>query len=234
MQPARPVPADGRDTQPVDRSRLVAQIDRLRATCRRQALALDKQGDVIALLRTGGRALKAENADLRSENARLRDARATPELAGEARTELGEARLALDAGAPRAARAMVASCLADQVTPSVLANAQLLISELVGNSVRHSHAAGHPVVVRVGVERALCHLEVADSGCAGEVTPRAPDLQHGGGLGLQIVQELSERWGLERAAAGGTRVWVYLLRAPLNSQAHGAGTQGVRRLASAM
>src|SRR5215218_7326495 len=89
MQPARPVPADGRDTQPADRSRLVAQIDRLRATCRRQALALDKQGDVIALLRTGGRALKAENADLRSENARLRDARATPELAGKARTELG-------------------------------------------------------------------------------------------------------------------------------------------------
>jgi anti-sigma regulatory factor (Ser/Thr protein kinase) len=234
MQPDRPVPADGRATQPVDRARLVSQIDRLRATCRRQALALDKQGDVVALLGTGGRALKAENADLRSENARLRDARATPELAGEARTELGEARLALDVGAPRAARVMVANCLADRVTPSVMANAQLLISELVGNSVRHSDAAGHPVVVRVGVERALCRLEVADSGCAGEVTARAPDLKHGGGLGLQIVQELSERWGLERAADGGTRVWVYLLRAPLTSQRHGAGTEGVRRVASAM
>jgi hypothetical protein len=89
------------------------------------------------------------------------------------------------------------------------------------------------VVVRVGVERALCHLEITNSECAGEVTPRAPDLKHGGGLGLQIVQELSERWGLERAAAGGTRVWVYLLRAPLTSQGHGAGTQGVRRVASA-
>jgi anti-sigma regulatory factor (Ser/Thr protein kinase) len=234
MQPDRPVPADGRATQPVDRARLVSQIDRLRATCRRQALALDKQGNVIALLRSGGRALKAENADLRSENARLRDARATPELAGEARTELGEVRLALDAGAPGAARVMVARCLADQVTPAVLADAQLLISELVGNSVRHSDAAAHPVVVRVGVERASCRLEVADSGCAGEVTPRAPDLNRGGGLGLQIVHELSERWGLERAAGGGTRVWVYLLRAPLTSNGHGAATHGVRRVASAM
>jgi anti-sigma regulatory factor (Ser/Thr protein kinase) len=234
MQPDRAVPADGRATQLVDRARLVSQIDRLRATCRRQALALDKQGNVIALLRTGGRALKAENADLRGENARLRDARAAPELAGEARTELGEVRLALDVGAPRAARAMVANCLADQVTPSVMADAQLLISELVGNSVRPSDAAGHAVVVRVAVERALCRLEVADSGSAGEVTPRAPDLNRGGGLGLQIVHELGERWGLERAAGGGTRVWVYLLRAPLTSNGHGAATHGVRRVASAM
>jgi anti-sigma regulatory factor (Ser/Thr protein kinase) len=186
------------------------------------------------LLRTGGRALKAENADLRSENARLRDARATPELAGEARTELGEARLALDVGAPRAARVMVANCLADHVTPSVMADAQLLISELVGNSVRHSDAAGDPVVVRVGVERTSCRLEVADSGRAGEVTPRAPDLKRGGGLGLQIVHELGQRWGLERDAGGGTRVWVDLLRAPPTSHGHGSGTQVVRRVASAM
>src|SRR3954453_9287460 len=163
MQSARPVPADVRATQPVDRARLVSQIDRLRATCRRQALALDKQGNVIALLRTGGRALKAENADLRSENARLHAAQATAAPSRDARVELGERRLAFDVGAARAARMLVANCIGDRVTPRVLANAQLLVSELVGNSVRHSAAAEDALVVRVAVEGALCRLEVEDS-----------------------------------------------------------------------
>jgi hypothetical protein len=31
---------------------------------------------------------------------------------------------------------------------------------------------------------------------------------------LNLVQTLSERWGTERAAAGGTRVWAQLLLTP--------------------
>jgi anti-sigma regulatory factor (Ser/Thr protein kinase) len=222
MQSDRPVPPDGRATLPVEDACAESEISRLRDTCRRQALALDKQSDVIALLRTGGRALKAENADLRGENTRLRDAPATPALVNEGRAELGVARLTLDAGAPRAARQAVADCVADQVTPTVLADAKLLISEMVSNSVRHSAAAGQAVVVRVGVERTLLRLEVEDSGSAGAIAPRAPDLNNGGGLGLQLVHELSERWGIERATGRGTRIWAHLRRAPLSHQGNGA------------
>ena len=222
MQSDRPVPLNGRATVPVEDACEESQISRLRDTCRRQALALDKQSDIITLLRTGGRALKAENADLRGENARLRAAPATPALVNEDRSELGVARLTLDEGAPRAARHRVADCVGEHVTPAVLADAKLLISEMVSNSVRHSAAAGQAVVVRVGVERALLRLEVEDSGCAGEIAPRAPDVNNGGGFGLQLVHELSERWGIERAAGGGTRIWAYLRRAPLSYQGNGA------------
>jgi anti-sigma regulatory factor (Ser/Thr protein kinase) len=234
MQPDRPVPVDSRETQPGAATRGVSEIDRLQATCRRQALALDKQGNVIALLRMGGRALKAENADLRSENARLRTEQAPPAPSEDARAELVESELAPDVDAARAARMLVANCLGGRVTPRVLANAQLLISELVANSVRHSAVAGDALVVRVAVEAALCRIEVEDSGCAGEIAPRTPDVRNGGGLGLQIVQQLSERWGLERAAGGGTRVWAYLRRTPLSAQPGDAETEGVRRVATAM
>jgi hypothetical protein len=44
------------------------------------------------------------------------------------------------------------------------------------------------------------------------IAPRSPDLEGGGGFGLNVVQALSERWGLERIAAGGTRVWAQLAR----------------------
>ena len=222
MQSDRPVPVNGRAPLPVEDACEESEISRLRDTCRRQALALAKQSDVIALLRTGGRALKAENADLRGENARLRDAPATPALVNEGHAELGVARLTLDEGAPRAARHAVTDCVADQVTPAVLADAKLLISELVSNSVRHSAATGQAVVVRVGVERTLLRLEVEDSGCSGEIAPRAPDLSNGGGLGLQLVHELSERWAIERTAGGGTRIWAYLRRAPQSHQGDGA------------
>jgi hypothetical protein len=150
MQSDRPVPVNGPATVPVEDACEESEIGRLRDTCRRQALALDKQSDVIALLRTGGRALKAENADLRCENARLRDASATPALVNEGRAELGVTRLTLAEDAPRAARQAVAECVGEHVTPTVLADAKLLISEMVSNS-----AAAGQAVVRAGVERAL-------------------------------------------------------------------------------
>jgi len=82
--------------------------------------------------------------------------------------------------------------------------------------VRHSAGPpGQTLIVRVALERGLCRLEVEDAGDGGEVVRRPPDMKHGGGLGLNIVHTLSERWGVERAVNGGTRVWAYVLQAPL-------------------
>jgi anti-sigma regulatory factor (Ser/Thr protein kinase) len=127
--------------------------------------------------------------------------------------------------APGAARIVVAECLRDRVAGSVLESARLVVSELVTNSVRHGGAsAPGVVVVRVGLTETMVRVEVEDRGRAGVIAPRSPDLEGGGGFGLNVVQVLSERWGLERVAAGGTRVWAQLSRAPLSAPASGDAT----------
>jgi hypothetical protein len=39
---------------------------------------------------------------------------------------------------------------------------------------------------------------VHDGGSTGSVMRRAPDLQHGGGFGLNVVEAVSRRWGVAR------------------------------------
>jgi serine/threonine-protein kinase RsbW len=195
----------------------VTELAVLRARCGRQALAIDKLREAVSVLRAGACALKAENAELRSENERICGVRDTTSELGRHAVGPGhaEAHLAVDVWAPAAARALVADCLCGRVSALTIERAQLVISELVGNSLRH--ASGPPdraLVVRISVEDALCRLEVEDAGCDGEVAPRVPDVKAGGGLGLNIVHTLSERWGIERAAGSGTRVWAYLADAP--------------------
>jgi anti-sigma regulatory factor (Ser/Thr protein kinase) len=117
----------------------------------------------------------------------------------------------LDVQAPGLARAVVARCLTGGVASSVLANAQLLVSELVTNSLLHSGAAeGDALAVRIHVWRDVCRIEVEDPGHAGVVALRPPDPVGGSGMGLNMVQTLSRRWGVVRASGGPTRVWAQL------------------------
>ncbi len=99
----------------------------------------------------------------------------------------------------------------ERVDAPVLSNAQLLLSELVTNSVRHSGIpAGAELVVRLRVWDDGCRIEVEDPGHGGAIAPRSRDPVEPGGMGLNMVQSLSERWGLARAAGGPTRVWAQL------------------------
>jgi anti-sigma regulatory factor (Ser/Thr protein kinase) len=111
------------------------------------------------------------------------------------------------------ARAAVVRWLPDDVAAEALADAKLVVSELVANSVRHGALASDGFVcVRLALGAGLMHVEVEDSGTTGVVAPRAPDLDGGGGFGLQIVAALARRWGIVREP--GTRVWVELASAP--------------------
>jgi anti-sigma regulatory factor (Ser/Thr protein kinase) len=121
-------------------------------------------------------------------------------------------RLPLDARAPGAARLVAAVFLRDRIAAVELDDAQLILTELVTNSLRHSGAFGAAVVVRFELTGASVRFEVEDPGHGGAIAPRPPDHGGGGGFGLHLVQALSERWGLERRAAGGTRVWAQLAR----------------------
>jgi hypothetical protein len=49
-------------------------------------------------------------------------------------------------------------------------------------------------------------FEVTDRGRTGAIARRAPDLQRGGGFGLNVVDVLAARWGVNRDT--GTRVWA--------------------------
>jgi len=193
-----------------------SELDGLRSAYRRQAHVIERLSAAASNLRSRAAALRAENAELRAANERIgRQGRN-----GAAR-EAGalEVCLPLDARAPGVARTLVER-LRGRVHVSVLEDALLVVSELVTNSVRHSGAsAGAVAVVRVELTRTMVRLEVEDPGRGGVIAPRAPDLD--GGFGLNLVGGLSERWGLERVAAGGTRVWAQLSRAP----AHAAGLQ---------
>ncbi|HEX2102416.1 MAG TPA: ATP-binding protein [Solirubrobacteraceae bacterium] len=117
-------------------------------------------------------------------------------------TAAGEARRAL------AARRLVAS----EREPELL----LLVSELVTNSVRH---AGLTDEERIRL-RARCvddsaYVEVCDAGHSGHLPgKREPSLDalEPGGLGLVLVDEMADRWGVEQGD-GETCVWFELARA---------------------
>jgi anti-sigma regulatory factor (Ser/Thr protein kinase) len=210
--------------------------DDVRATCRRQARVIDILTDAVVTLRTGAAALKAENAELRADNERMR--LQFTGLQSKRRVEMGEPLevvLPVDVSAPGAARHVVARYLGDLVSPSVFDNAQLLISELVTNSVRHSGAAaGEQLTIRVDLARAWCRVEVEDAGHDGVIAPRRPDRAQGSGMGLNLVQMLSERWGLERACEGGTRVWAQLSRGAVGASDAHSGANGTRPFTAGM
>jgi signal transduction histidine kinase len=219
MQPHQAGLTNGRRgllTEPVS-----ARLERegLQATCRRQAHLIDTLSETVLALRSGAAALKAENADLHAADGRARH-RGGGRLGASSGTgarEVHELPLALDARAPTAARIVIADALGGRVAASVLADAQLVMSELVTNSVRHSGACAGGVVVRVQLTGTMVRLEVEDLGRGGVPAPRPPNREGGGGFGLNLVQALSERWGLEHVLAGGTRVWAQLPRAPLTA-----------------
>jgi anti-sigma regulatory factor (Ser/Thr protein kinase) len=188
----------------------------LETKCRRQAIVIERLSEALCTFERGARALKAENSELRAENNRLRHHGRVESRPDRRVDGGGPAVVAIPLGvsAPGVARSVVAEWLVDHVAPCVLETALLLVSELVTNSVRHSGVPdGEDVVVRVDLWRDGCRLEVEDPGRDGVIAPQPQDLLNGGGMGLNLVQMLSERWGVVRAADGPTRVWAQLPRA---------------------
>jgi anti-sigma regulatory factor (Ser/Thr protein kinase) len=89
----------------------------------------------------------------------------------------------------------------------------LLVSELVSNSVRHAGMRdGERIRLRARTERDCAYVEVCDGGRSGRVPEkRAPqsDVLEPGGLGLFLVDEMADRWGVHRREDG-TCVWFEL------------------------
>jgi anti-sigma regulatory factor (Ser/Thr protein kinase) len=90
--------------------------------------------------------------------------------------------------------------------------AVLLVSEVFGNSVRHSGsgAPGETVTVAVIAGDGVVRVEVTDRAGPGtpELRPAGRDAE--GGRGLQLVAGLAARWGRRRRRGGLLVTWFEL------------------------
>ena len=104
----------------------------------------------------------------------------------------------------------VRSAFADLPVPaSVLDDARLLVSELVGNSMRHARLGPNDTIrVEAEIENGTLRVDVIDGGrggtppVAGGIRP-SPGAESG--WGLYLVETLATRWG-----HGAGRYWFEL------------------------
>jgi anti-sigma regulatory factor (Ser/Thr protein kinase) len=103
--------------------------------------------------------------------------------------------------------------LGDAVDPGVIRDAQLLVSEVVTNCIKHS-GSDDAIRLRVWARRNGVKVEVADGGFGFNAGARA-DARNGqgngydeGGRGLLIVEALADRWGTSCDMRA--RVWFEL------------------------
>ena len=109
-------------------------------------------------------------------------------------------------------RTVLRGWLAGRADERQLGDAELVVTELLTNSVRHAGLASSDVVrVRAVEAGEVLHLEVEDDGRLGAPRRRVPDAINGG-LGLNLVDALSLHWGVQRDAH--TTVWAELPIAP--------------------
>jgi len=102
----------------------------------------------------------------------------------------------------RTRRAIVDDLRGIDVSPNVVDEVGLVVSELLGNAVRHaSPLPDGRLRVRWQVKAGVVELDVTDGGAS---TPLATS-----GRGLRIVRSLAHEWGVSDDVEGRT-VWVTL------------------------
>jgi anti-sigma regulatory factor (Ser/Thr protein kinase) len=115
-----------------------------------------------------------------------------------------------DVSSVRAARRLVRNELAAHATrapvqPDIIDAASLLLSELVTNAIVHART---DVEVRLVTDDHMLRAEVSD-GDPTMPTARRPSALTDTGRGLQLIEDLANRWGVSGSAVGKT-VWFEL------------------------
>ncbi|WP_435771423.1 ATP-binding protein [Nocardioides sp. SYSU DS0651] len=103
------------------------------------------------------------------------------------------------------ARALLREALSEPAHEPLLDDAQLLVSEVVTNALVH---AGTPIDLAVSVQGATLRVEVSD-GAAHLPVRRDYAAMAGTGRGLQLLDALGDRWGVDPTHDGKT-VWFEL------------------------
>jgi anti-sigma regulatory factor (Ser/Thr protein kinase) len=120
---------------------------------------------------------------------------------------VGAATVACGPEAAYAARTVVSRWFGDPTHAEHLEDACLLVSELVTNSVLHAdQPQGAPLRISAYAVDGVVRVEVEDGGHGG--VPRRTADPRDGGYGLNLVELLAARWGVDREY--GTCVWFEL------------------------
>jgi len=102
------------------------------------------------------------------------------------------------------ARSALRRSYADCVDADLLADAELLVSELASNALRHGRGE---ITLRARLDADRLFVEVIDEGSGFERTLRREEFEQVGGWGLDIVEDVASRWGVHE---GTTHVWFEL------------------------
>lgn len=111
----------------------------------------------------------------------------------------------------RTRRALVEDLRSIAVCTQVVDEAEIVVSELLGNSVRHAAALPDGRIrVHWQVKAGVVEIDVTDGG-----GPTMPKLSTNSpyassGRGLRIVRALAHEWGVEDEDGHGRTVWVTL------------------------
>ncbi len=110
------------------------------------------------------------------------------------------------------ARRRVRAELADAGVPEpVLDDVEVVLSELMGNSVRHARPiAGGVLLVGWRVADGEVSVRVTDGGSPKRIAPRESSPMADSGRGLHIVERLARAWGVTEHAGALRTVWAVL------------------------
>lgn len=110
--------------------------------------------------------------------------------------------------APRLRRALVEDLVARDVSPEVVDEAEIVVSELVANAIRHARPLSDGTIrVHWKVKNNVVEVEVSDGGGPTMPRPSPPTTWAPGGRGLRIVRSVAHEWGVLEDPNGRT-VWA--------------------------
>jgi two-component sensor histidine kinase len=105
-------------------------------------------------------------------------------------------------------------------TDGAVDDAAIVVTELLTNAIRHaSPLSGRWLQVTWDLENESVEIAVSDGGSTTLPRVSRPALSALGGRGLEIVETLSQRWGV-RSAGPATTVWAILAAPCLHANGH--------------
>nr|WP_325048310.1 ATP-binding protein [Intrasporangium calvum] len=110
--------------------------------------------------------------------------------------------------APSIRKTLVADLASREVPGEVVEEAEIVVSELVANAIRHAKPlADGAIRVHWKVKNNVVEVEVTDGGGPTVPRPAPPTTWGPGGRGLRIVRSLAHEWGVLDEPNGRT-VWA--------------------------
>ena len=117
------------------------------------------------------------------------------------------------AGGPTApGRARTALRSLDRTVADLRDDVDLLVSELVTNSVVHAQARQVELHATAGASGVRIEVSDPGPGFDKDLARREPSLTGGGGYGLNIIDKVANRWGVKRNHL--SHVWFEIDREP--------------------